>query len=90
MTSEDGTVVVFVTSTIVKLGTFYGPTLNGASQGIYGAAMSLDGTTFYVVDLAGQVVGTIQRRLRKRDGFRVIWSPISKVLSSLWQSMKPV
>ena len=57
VTSEDGTVVVFDASTVVKLGTFYGPTLNGASQGIYGAAMSLDGTTFYVVDLAGQVVG---------------------------------
>ena len=59
VTSEDGTVVVFDASTVAKLGTFQGPMLNTSppsSLGIYGAVMSLDGSTLYVVDLIADLV----------------------------------
>jgi len=53
VTSESGTVAVFDASTVAKLGTFHGPVSNTSppySLGIYGAVMSLDGSTLYVVD----------------------------------------
>jgi|HubBroStandDraft_1064217.scaffolds.fasta_scaffold01336_4 WD40 repeat protein len=59
VTSEDGTVVVFDASTVAKLGTFQGPMLNTSppsSLGIYGATISLDGSTLYVVDLIADLV----------------------------------
>ena len=53
VTSESGTVAVFDASTVIKLGTFQGPVSNTSPPyplGIYGAVMSLDGSTLYVVD----------------------------------------
>lgn len=53
VTGEDGNVEVFDANTVAKLGSFQGPVSDTSppySLGIYGATMSLDGSTLYVVD----------------------------------------